>query len=227
MCSSRSCRGSTVDGASHIRSTACVVFGNGITSRIEVSPDSSAQMRSRPSARPPCGGVPYSSDSRKKPKRFFASSSRQPEQAEHLGLRLAIVDTNAAAAELPAVEDDVVGLGQHLARIGLEQVQILFARRGERVVHRVPALLVGVPVEQREVGDPEQLPLAFRNQVLPSWPPAAAAGRAPSTPHRARPTRAPADLPSSRRMPRARVRVPSSPIALADDLHAVGGVARA
>ena len=91
---------------------------------------------------------------------------REPEQAEHLGLRLAVMNTNAAAAELPAVEDHIVGLRHHLARLRFKHVQIFFTRRGERVVHRVPALLVGVPVEQREVGDPGQLPLAFRNQVL-------------------------------------------------------------
>src|SRR4029078_3444622 len=66
---------------------------------------------------------------------------RQTEQAEHLGLRVAVVNTNRAAAELPAVEDDVVGLRQHLARIGFEHVQVFFARRGERVVYRIPALL--------------------------------------------------------------------------------------
>ena len=35
-------------------------------------------MRSSPSAIPPCGGVPYSSASRKKPKRDVASSSLMP-----------------------------------------------------------------------------------------------------------------------------------------------------
>ena len=216
MCSSRSCRGSTVDGASHMRSTACVVFGNGMTSRIEVSPASSAQMRSRPSARPPCGGVPYSSDSRKKPKRCFASSSLEAEQAEHRGLRRRDRGYECAAAQLPAVEDDVVGLGQHAARIGLEQVQIFFARRGERVIHRVPSLLVGVPVEQREVGDPEQFPLAFRHQVLlpghlqPSWPSTfdTASGAPEASTSRSSGVGAGS---------RQHARVPSSPIALTDD----------
>jgi hypothetical protein len=51
--SSRNWRGSTFDGASAIKSTAAVVFGNAITSRIEDSPASSAQIRSSPSANPP------------------------------------------------------------------------------------------------------------------------------------------------------------------------------
>ena len=153
------------DGASHMRSTAWVVFGNGMTSRIDDSPASRAQIRSSPSARPPCGGVPYSSASRKKPKRVFACLIAQAEQAEHRGLRLAVMDADAAAAQLPAVQDDVVGLGQHLPGIGFEPGQVFLAGRGERVVHRVPAAFISVPVEEREVGDPEQLPAALGNQV--------------------------------------------------------------
>ena len=34
------------------------------------------------------------------------------------------------------------------------------------MIHRIPAPLVRVPVEQRKVGDPQQLPAAFGNQVL-------------------------------------------------------------
>ena len=63
------------DGAPDIRSTAAAVFGNAMTSRIDGSPASSATMRSRPSAMPPCGGVPYSSASMKNPNRSCASSS--------------------------------------------------------------------------------------------------------------------------------------------------------
>ena len=36
------------------------------------------------------------------------------EQPEHRGSGSRVVDTNAAAAELPAVEHDVVGLGEHV-----------------------------------------------------------------------------------------------------------------
>src|SRR5690606_23746799 len=74
-CSSFSWRGSTVDGAPAIRSTAAAVFGNAMTSRIDGSPARIATIRSRPSAMPPWGGAPYSSASRKKPNRSCASSS--------------------------------------------------------------------------------------------------------------------------------------------------------
>ena len=56
--SSASCRGSTPEGASVIRSVAEVVFGKAMTSRIEAAPASSMTSRSRPRAMPPCGGAP-------------------------------------------------------------------------------------------------------------------------------------------------------------------------
>ena len=50
--SSRSCLSSTGDGAPDMRSTACAVFGNAMTSRIELSPARMATVRSSPSAMP-------------------------------------------------------------------------------------------------------------------------------------------------------------------------------
>src|SRR4029079_13627968 len=78
MCKSLSCLGLTLDGAPAIKSTACAVLGNAMTSRIDGSAHRIATMRSRPRAMPPCGGVPYSSASRKNPNRIFASSSEMP-----------------------------------------------------------------------------------------------------------------------------------------------------
>lgn len=46
------------EGASVIRHCAPVVFGKGITSRIDSVPAISAAMRSMPKAIPPCGGAP-------------------------------------------------------------------------------------------------------------------------------------------------------------------------
>src|SRR5471032_1447607 len=54
-------------GASVIKQAAAVVFGNAITSRMLSVPVSSITRRSRPKARPACGGVPY-----------FRASSRKP-----------------------------------------------------------------------------------------------------------------------------------------------------
>src|SRR5690348_18408934 len=69
IANSFNCRSGTGDGASHIRSVPRAVLGNGITSRIVVSPARIMTMRSSPSAMPPCGGAPYSRASRRKPNR--------------------------------------------------------------------------------------------------------------------------------------------------------------
>ena len=81
---------------------------------------------------PPCGGVPNSSASTKKPNRAFASSSDMPEQLEDQPLQPLVVDADAAAADLAAVEDHVVGARAHAAGIGLQAAGIRLERRGER-----------------------------------------------------------------------------------------------
>ena len=85
------------------------------------------------------------------------------------------------------------------------------------MVHRIPPALVGVPVEEREVGDPEQLPAPVGDEVRASSPPPDAAGRASSTWHRPRrdasTTRSPAPAPIAS----STAAMPASPIALADD----------
>ena len=48
-------------------SVPLAVFGNAMTSRIELSPARIIEKRSMPSAIPPCGGVPYSNASSKWP----------------------------------------------------------------------------------------------------------------------------------------------------------------
>src|SRR5690606_38895063 len=82
----------------------------------------------------------------------------QPEDLEHAGLDVGAVDPDRAAADLVAVEDEVVGLGEDLARVGRQQVELVEARRGERVMGADVAALA--LLEQREVGDPEELPRA-------------------------------------------------------------------
>ena len=73
-------------------------------------------MRSRPSAMPPCGGVPYSSASRKKPNRVARLLVADVQQPEDPALHGRVVDSDAAAADLAAVQHEVVGLRAHLAR---------------------------------------------------------------------------------------------------------------
>src|SRR4029450_11582453 len=76
------------------------------------------------------------------------------QQAEGLSLHARIVDSRAAAAYLAPVQHQVVGLRAHTSGIALQEVEVLVERRGERVVHRRPAVPLRVPFEQREVDDP-------------------------------------------------------------------------
>jgi hypothetical protein len=69
---------STLLGASVSRHCARWVFGKAITSRIDSAPAIIVTMRSRPKARPPCGGAPYLSASSRKPNFSCASSSPIP-----------------------------------------------------------------------------------------------------------------------------------------------------
>src|SRR5450830_1147252 len=75
ICSSRNCFSSTSDGALVKRSCARWVLGKAITSRIESEPVIMVTMRSRPKARPPCGGAPYCRASSRKPNFSCASSA--------------------------------------------------------------------------------------------------------------------------------------------------------
>src|SRR3972149_3194593 len=61
MCSSRSCFGSTGEGASVLRQEPFWVFGKAITSRSDFAPARAIASRSSPKASPPWGGAPNSS----------------------------------------------------------------------------------------------------------------------------------------------------------------------
>ena len=78
---------------------------------------------------PPCGGVPYSSASTKKPNRSLRLLVRDAEQLEDQALQRLVVDPDAAAADLAAVQHQVVGARAHAARVGLEQAGVALERR--------------------------------------------------------------------------------------------------
>ena len=83
-------------------------------------------------------------------------------------LHVAAVDTDRPAADLVAVADHVVGVGERRAGVGVEGVEELGLGRGERVVHRGPRPGADGDVtrrdgirrrlEQRGVDDPEEAP---------------------------------------------------------------------
>ena len=79
---------------------------------------------------------------------------------EHTALHIGVVDTDGAAAELGAVEHEVISVGAYpfevLLPVGVEPFLVLRLRSGERMVHCVEALVFLAPLEQREVHDPER-----------------------------------------------------------------------
>ncbi len=69
-------------------------------------------MRSQPKAMPPCGGAPYLKASSRKPNFVLGFLLADAHDVEHAVLDVTAVDTDGAAADLVAVADDVVGVGQ-------------------------------------------------------------------------------------------------------------------
>src|SRR5580704_18934494 len=88
--------------------------------------------------------------------RFLA---REPQQFKYLQLQLAAMDTNRTAAEFLAVEHHIVGECARLERRRLEHSKIVGMWRGEWMVHRDHALVLGAVVEQREIDDPQKFEL--------------------------------------------------------------------
>ena len=75
------------------------------------------------------------------------------EHPEDALLQLALMDADAAAADLPAVAGKVVLIAANHARIALEQTEIGGERRREQVMERVPALVVLIPLDERRIDD--------------------------------------------------------------------------
>ena len=91
---------------------------------------------------------------------------RDLQRAEHLALHFGTVDTDGAATQFPAVQHHVVGLGHALGRVAVHVVLVTILGRGEGVVHGVPAVLVLVVFEHREVDHPQRRPAVLEQAVL-------------------------------------------------------------
>ena len=57
---------------------------------------------------PPCGGVPYSSASRKNPKRDLRLFFGHAQRAEYLALNILAMNTDRARAQLRAIQHHVI-----------------------------------------------------------------------------------------------------------------------
>src|SRR5262249_18152318 len=77
---------------------------------------------------------------------------------EHALLHVGAVDSDRPSAELVAVQHQIVGLSTDTAWLGLEPVEVLVPRSGERVMNGRPALLFLVPLEKWEIGYPHESP---------------------------------------------------------------------
>src|SRR5438093_5142486 len=75
------------------------------------------------------------------------------------------MNSDAAAADFPSVQDDIVRFRADLSRIGIEKWQVLVRWRCERVIDRIPASIVGMPLDQWEVDDPCEFK-RIANQIL-------------------------------------------------------------
>ena len=76
---------------------------------------------------------------------------RDVQRLEDASLHVGAVDTHRAAADLPAIEHHVVGLGDAGTGVGLHQLIVAVLGCRERVVHGVPALGVLIELEHRKV----------------------------------------------------------------------------
>ena len=81
---------------------------------------------------------------------------REPDGLEDLLLQISLIDAQAAAADLDAVQNHVVSVRLDPSGVGHQVLDILAARRRERMVHGLPALLFLVVFKHREVRDPEE-----------------------------------------------------------------------
>ena len=81
---------------------------------------------------------------------------REPDGLEDFLLQISLIDAQAAAADLDAVQNHVVSVRLDPSGVGHQVLDIFAARRRERMVHGLPALLFLVVFKHREVRDPEE-----------------------------------------------------------------------
>ncbi len=88
-----------------------------------------------------------------------------PQDVEHGGLHLAVVDTDRTATHFVTVDHHVVGVGVSAYRVGLQLLRAQAARRGEGVVHGGQTAFA-IFLEHREVDDPQRLPAVLQQAQI-------------------------------------------------------------
>ena len=81
------------------------------------------------------------------------------EDLEDFFLEWAFMDADAAASDLDAVEDDVVGFGADFVElvVGFQKVEVVLVGACEGVVDGIPFLVFRGPFEEWEIDDPEEV----------------------------------------------------------------------
>ena len=78
--------------------------------------------------------------------------------AEHLGLKIGLMNSKATAADLDAVEHDIVGHSTDFPVFSrIEESSVIRAGTGEGVVDGIPFLFLFIPGKEREINDPEEI----------------------------------------------------------------------
>src|SRR5216684_1073073 len=90
----------------------------------------------------------------------------ETEELEHPLLQLRLVDSKASARQLISVADGVVGMGSHVIRALVDELEVLLERPREGVMAVCQAAVV-VFFEQVHGIDPEELPLAVSDESTP------------------------------------------------------------
>src|SRR4029077_1218591 len=68
--------------------------------------------------------------------------------------------SHAAAANLNAVQNDIISLGADLGKfLRLKQRHVLRFGTSEWMMHRVPFVVLGTPFKEREICDPKKIPV--------------------------------------------------------------------
>ena len=94
-----------------------------------------------------------------------------PKGFEHFVLQLRLVDSHAAAADLDAVQNDVVRLGANIREfLRFKEQHVLRFRSRKGMMHGVPFVFLRAPFKERKVCDPKKIPVqagwAISNQIL-------------------------------------------------------------
>ena len=77
------------------------------------------------------------------------------------------MDTDAAAAQFHAVEHDIVSQRLDPAGIGFQEFQVIRIRHGEGMMHRIIPAVFLIVLQQREIGDPQEMVLVFVQHAHP------------------------------------------------------------